>query len=429
MAVATLELVLTLFLVVMLVSQIFAVKTKLPYTVILVFVGLGITAVSALPFLGSYPILNSFEALLQETGSLYESLARGGLFVGIVVPPLIFEAMMHIKAPDLRAVIRPSIALATAGVIIATLVSGFVLYRISGLPLPVSLLFAAIIAPTDAVTVIEVFRRTAVAPRLAALMDTEAAFNDATAIVVFTIVLSWVTLSKISIISAAFNFAFSIAGGALIGLLIAVAARGVSSKIDDRIAELILTISAVYGSYVFASGVGASGLIAVAIVGLYFGNVTMGKTIGPESRETILGFWEVASFVGNSVAFLLIGFETSLVTFSQSIFLIVVAYLAVTLARAASVYPILAIFNQLGERIPIRWSNIATLGGVRGALSIALAASLSVSTVLSPDDVRTITSMVLGVAFISIVFQIPILSRYLERDSTSSQLSNGKIGA
>ncbi len=164
MAIATIELVLTLFLVVMLVSQIFSVKTKLPYTVILVFVGIGITAVSALPFLGSYRIFDSITSLLHQMGSFYEALAGGGLFVGIVVPPLIFEAMMHIKGPDLRAVIRPSIVLATVGVIIATLVGGYVLFRISGLPFQIALLFAAIIAPTDAVTVLEVFRRTTGSP-------------------------------------------------------------------------------------------------------------------------------------------------------------------------------------------------------------------------------------------------------------------------
>ena len=91
----------------------------------------------------------------------------------IIVPPLIFEAMTHIQTPDLRAVIRPSIVLATAGVVVATLVGGLVLWKISGLPIAVSLLFGAIIAPTDAVTVLEVFRRSKVAPRLATLMDTE----------------------------------------------------------------------------------------------------------------------------------------------------------------------------------------------------------------------------------------------------------------
>jgi NhaP-type Na+/H+ or K+/H+ antiporter len=88
----------------------------------------------------------------------------------------------------------------------------------------------------------------------------------------------------------------------------------------------------------------------------------------------------------------------------------------VTVARAASVYPILAIFNQIGEKIPVSWSNVAMLSGVRGALSIALAASLRVSAVLSDADIHVITSMVLGVTFISIVFQTPLLSRYIERE-------------
>jgi NhaP-type Na+/H+ or K+/H+ antiporter len=235
-----------------------------------------------------------------------------------------------------------------------------------------------------------------------------------TAIIIFTIVLSSISLPNVPILFDILRFLLSIAGGAIIGLAVAYGAKSFSSRIDDKISELILTITAVYGSYVFASAIGASGLIAVAIVGLYFGNVTMKATVAPEAKEGILTFWEIAAFVGNSVAFLLVGFETSIITFTQSIVLIIAAFLAVTAARAASVYPILAIFNQVGERIPISWSNVAMLGGAKGALSIALAASLTVSAVLSDSDIHTITSMVLGVAFISIVFQTPLLSRCIE---------------
>ena len=426
MGIETIELVLTVFLVLMLFSKILSVRAKVPYTVILVFVGVGITALTAVHFLGSSPITDSLQNIVQEMSAFYASLIQGDLFVGIVVPPLIFEAMMHIRGPDLRAVIRPSLVLATAGVVVATLVAAIVLWKLSGLSLVISLLFGAIIAPTDAVTVLEIFRREKVASRLAALMDTEAALNDATAIVVFSIVVSAASFPNTPLLSSILQFGFGIGGGILIGLGIALGARFVSSRIDDKIAELILTITAVYGSYVFAAGIGASGLISVAVVGLYIGNVTMRKTVTPESRDTILTFWEVAAFIGSSVAFLLIGVETNLVTFFESIGLTLAAYLAVTLARAVSVYPILAIFNQIGERIPISWSNVAMLGGVRGALSIALAASLSSYTILSGSDVRVIFSMVLGVAFLSIVFQVPILSRYIEsRVRNHEELAKG----
>ena len=423
MAVSTVELALTGFVAVMLASQILSLKAKAPYTLILVFVGVGIASLAAVPSLGSNSVTGVLQAAISQMGSFYTTLVEGGLFVGLVVPPLIFEAMIHIKAPDLRAVIRPSVLLATAGVVIATLVGGLALWQLAGLSLTVSFLFAAIISPTDVVTVLEVFRRTVVPSRLAALMDTEAAFNDATGIVMFTLVLSSIGLSRVSILPSLYLFGFTTLGGAAVGFLIAFAARRVSASIEDRMAEVVLTVAAVYGSYVFASGLGVSGLIAVTVVGLYFGNVTMKATMGEETREGLLFFWQVAAFIGNSVAFLLIGFETDLVSLSQSFFLIMTAYLAVTLARAASVYPILAVFNQVGERIPLAWSNVAMLGGVRGALSIALAASLAGSAAVSGADAHTIATMVLGVAFLSIAIQTPLLSRYVRRRFGNQRLA------
>ncbi len=415
MAVATIELALTGFILVMLVAQIISLKAKVPYTLVLVFIGLGIAVISTLPLLGRNPVGDTIQQAILSIRSIYSSLVDGGLFVGLVVPPLIFEAMVHIKAPDLRAVIRPSIVLATVGVVIATAVGGLVLWQLTGLPLGISILFAAIIAPTDVVTVLEVFRRAKVPSKLAALMDTEAAFNDATAIVIFSIVLASMSLPSLQLVPAVASFGFSTLGGALIGIAVAFVARAIGATFDDKTAKVVLTIAAVYGSYVFATGLGASGLIAVSVVGLYFGNVIMNVNITPEAKEAVLNFWQIAAFVGNSVAFLLIGFETNLAMISQYSFFILVAYLSVTVARAASVYPILAIFNQVGEKIPIAWSNVAMIGGMRGALSIALAASLVTSTVVTGSELNVVTSMVLGVAFLSIVIQVPLLSQFLKK--------------
>ena len=408
-------------MVVMLIAQIAAQKAKVPYTLVLVFVGLAVSALAAMSVAPSNAMAVALQNAILQMRSLYTGLASGGLFVGLVVPPLIFEAMMHIQATDLRAVIRPSIVLATAGVLIATVIGGLVIWQLAGISLVVAFLFAAIVAPTDVVTVLEVFRRVNVPTRLAALMDTEAAFNDATAIVVFSIVVSSLSVTKVPVLSAVSFFGYSTLGGVVVGLLVALAARRISSLTEDKIAETILTISAVYGSYVFATGVGVSGLIAVAVVGLYFGNVTMKATMDAPSREAVTTFWEIAAFVGTSVAFLLIGFETNVVFLAQSALLVIIAYVAVTAARAASVYPILALFNQVGEKFPISWSNTAMLGGMRGALSIALVASLAGSALLSESDIQTITTMVVGVAFLSIVVQAPLLSRYIKKKFGSQQ--------
>jgi CPA1 family monovalent cation:H+ antiporter len=182
-----------------------------------------------------------------------------------------------------------------------------------------------------------------------------------------------------------------------------------------------LTIAVVYGSYAFAAGIGASGLIAVAVAGLYFGNYTIRTAMEPASREAVKIFWQIAAFLGNSVAFLLIGFQAGIVTFPQSILIIIVAYLAVTASRAVTVYPILAFFRNVSGKMSTVWSNIAMLGGVRGALSIALAATITTSAIISEADLRTISTMVFGVAFVSIVVQVPLLFRYVKREAPEAE--------
>ena len=126
-------------------------------------------------------------------------------------------------------------------------------------------------------------------------------------------------------------------------------------------------------------------------------------------------FWAIGAFLGNTVAFLIIGFQTNIITLSQSILLIIAAFAAVTVARAATVYPIPAVFNKFGDKISMVCRNVAMLGGVKGALSIALAATITTSAVISLSDIQTINAMVLGVAFISIMLQVPLLFRYVKK--------------
>jgi CPA1 family monovalent cation:H+ antiporter len=395
-------------------AAVLSTRLRIPYTLVLVLAGVVITVVaSSLTLQGG-----SFQNLISQLRSIGAQLLQGGgggLFVGVVVPPLIFEAMIHLRASDLRSVIKPSLALATVGVLIATSVGGLILWKGVGLSPYVSFLFAALIAPTDAVTVLEVFRRVKVPSKLSTLLDTEAAFNDATGIVLFTIILSTIGLQKVAVTQTILNFGFTIGAGVLIGLAVAFLGEVLTSLIEDRVAETILAVAVVYGSYALATGIGASGLIAVAVAGLYFGNFTMRSAMEPASKEAVTTFWQIAAFLGNSVAFTIIGFETNIITLSQSILIIVAAYAAVTIARAATVYPILAVFNKFGNKISTVWRNIAMLGGVRGALSIALVATITTSAVISQGDINTINTMVLGVAFISIVFQVPLLFRYVSK--------------
>lgn len=421
---ASIELVLSAFLLLTFIAALISRRAKVPYTLILILIGVTVTVLIGVLSFPSSPIQGLMQNAVAQIRSTYTSLVRGGgggLYVGLIVPPLIFEAMIHIQGSDLREVIRPSLVLATIGVLIATVVTGLILWKVVGLSIYVSFLFAALIAPTDTATVLEVFRRVNVPSKLATLLDTEATFNDATALIVFSIILSSIELQRINIVSSIASFAFTLGAGAIIGLGVAFAGEVLSSLIEDRVAETILTIAVVYGSYAFASGVGASGLIAVAVAGLYFGNYTIRTAMEPATRETVQIFWQIAAFIGNSVAFLLIGFEANVITFPQSILIILVAFAAVTASRAATVYPILAFYRRISDKMTTTWSNVAMLGGARGALSIALAATITTSAVISEADVHTVSTMVFGVAFLSIMVQVPLLFRYAKRVMPESE--------
>jgi CPA1 family monovalent cation:H+ antiporter len=414
----SIELIIGAFLLVAFLAAVLSNKLKVPYTLILVLTGVTITVIAFLLASAGGP------DIVSQLRSIYIQLIGGGLFVGLVVPPLIFEAMIHLRASDLRAVIKPSLALATVGVLIATFVGGIFLWKIVGLSPYVSFLFAALIAPTDTVTVLEVFRRVKVPSKLSTLLDTEAAFNDATGIVLFTIILSTFGLQQFSVTQTVLNFGFTLGAGVLIGLAVAFLGEILSSLIEDRVAETILAIAVVYGSYALASGIGASGLIAVAVAGLYFGNYTMRSAMEPATREAVTTFWAIAAFLGNTIAFLIIGFQTNIITLSQSILIVIAAFAAVTIARAATIYPILGFFNKFGNKISLVWRNVAMLGGVKGALSIALAATITTSAVISLGDIQTINTMVLGVAFISIVIQVPLLFRYVRKRIPQTGISS-----
>jgi Na+:H+ antiporter len=207
------EFLIPAFLALMLVASLISQKTRFPYTLTLVVVGIAMTSASLSFVFG--PLKPQVEAIVSAMQQVYAQLVAGtdgGLFVGLVVPPLLFEAMMHVNSSDLKHVVRPSLALATVGVAVATLVGGLLLWKVAGLSFYVAFLFAALISPTDAATVLALFRKTKVPSRLSTLMDTEAALNDATAIVIFSVILASVSLPTISVVGSVETFATTFGG-------------------------------------------------------------------------------------------------------------------------------------------------------------------------------------------------------------------------
>src|SRR5215471_15465800 len=226
------EFVITAFLAISLAASIISSRIRIPYTLILVVFGLGIAG-------------SSLSSILS-VNLLYDSLIGGGLFVGLVLPPLLFETMMNIRYDVFRSVFRPALRLATIGVVIATVVGGLLLWRIAQLPLISAFVFSSMIAPTDTATVLEIFRRAKLPRKLSTLMETEAAFNDAAGIIIFTIVLTSIGVSSESLIQASISFATIFGGGVLVGVLVALGSRVLSRLVSDPMSETMVTITTVY---------------------------------------------------------------------------------------------------------------------------------------------------------------------------------------
>lgn len=182
---------------------------------------------------------------------------------------------------------------------------------------------------------------------------------------------------------------------------------------NDPLSETSLTIATVFGSVVLANTLGVSGLAAVAVAGLYFGNVTVKKEaiMSKNVRTFAFNFWEMIAFFASSAAFLYLGVSMNLIDIVQHFPIIALSLIAVFGARAATIYPLLAATTRFTrENIPNVWKHIVLLGGMRGAISVALVASLPPSNL--KNILQTIT---FGVVLLSLIIQYVVLSRYVRR--------------
>jgi CPA1 family monovalent cation:H+ antiporter len=356
-----------------------------------------------------------------------------------LIPPLIFEAMMKVNYKEFKAVRVSALLLATVGVIIATLAAGFLLMFIAGLGMAVAFTFAALISPTDPVIVIEIFKKLRVPIQLSTLMEFESSFNDATGLIIFSSIITLTAggfaatnnalntngIDITTIIGESEHFALVFFGGAAIGLAVAILTNRLHSLMNDPFSETALTIVTVFGSVVSASAVGVSTLVAVGVAGLYFGNITVKHEayMSKKVRTSVINFWEIIAFLANSAAFLYLGVNMNIVSIGQNIGLIILAFGIVLVARIISTYPLLTLIDKFtNEKIPVPWRRIVVLGGMKGALSVALVASLN-STNVANSVKDTIATITFGVVLCSLIIQYVGLAKYVKRVFPGEQTS------
>ena len=337
-------------------------RLAVPYTVALVVTGL---------VLGGLQVLSP-PHLTKE------------LLFAVFLPGLLFEAAYHLEYGDFRRNLFAISSLAVPGVVAAIGLTAVILTPVAdgldlvggGFTWTDGLVFGALIAATDPIAVVALFKSLGAPRGLGVLVEGESLLNDGTAVVLFTLILGVALGDALDVPDLLVEFVVVVGAGAGVGAAIGLTVAEVMKRIDDPMIEITLTTIAAYGSFVAAEHLHVSGVIATVTAGMLCGNYAATRGMSASTRISVESFWEYVAFALNSIVFLLIGFEVRIPALLASWLPILAAYLAVVLARALVVGGVSGVLAVRGRGVPARWAVVLGWGGLRGGISMVLALSL-----------------------------------------------------
>jgi CPA1 family monovalent cation:H+ antiporter len=345
------------FALLLLVSAVVAVLTRrlhMPYVVGLVAAG---AIMALLPFSPQIPLTKE-------------------LLFTVLLPPLIFEAALHLNWQRLRRDLLVVLVLATFGVIISGGVAAMGMHYLVNWQWPSALVFGALIAATDPVSVIATFKEAKVRGRLLLLIESESLFNDGTAAVLFASLLEYATGSAHGPLVTATNLFIIVCASLFIGAFVAGGVLVLAGRTNDHLVEITCTTVGAYGSFLLAEHLQVSGVLSALAAGLVLGNWEPLGTISERGREAVKVFWEYAAFVANSLVFLLVGMREGSQNFTTGWPAIGAAILLVLVGRAVAVYSCCGLYVSSALRVSAKHQHVLFWGGLRGALALALALAL-----------------------------------------------------
>ncbi len=361
-----------------------------PYTVFLVILGM---------------VLGSIARNYPELGILLEFQLTPDLVLFLFLPALIFESAINLDARLLMKDLAPVLVLAIPAMLISAALIGLGLWLIQDFNIIHALLFGALISATDPVAVIALFKELGAPQRLTILVEGESLLNDATAIVIFNIILGLVATAHFGFSDAGLaviEFFRVFIGGLLVGAVIGIVLSELLYRIRAGMSSyLIMSIVLAYSSFAIAEHImHVSGVMAVVASAIALGIFGVSR-IPQSERETIDETWDVITLICNSLLFLLVGISVDISHLYSHIDSIIIAIILVLGSRAAGVYSMvpatIKLFKlpnvSMGERHIMWW------GGLKGGLAIAIVLSIPVD--MPGRD--TILYITLGVVLFSLL--------------------------
>ncbi len=324
-----------------------------------------------------------FPSFKTEIAAILGSINFSELLLEGMLSFMLFAGAIHIKIADLKNEKVSIMLYSTFGVLISTFIIGYAAYfLLNGFGFEVSLLntllFGALISPTDPIAVMSILKQAGATKSLETKIAGESLFNDGVAVVVF------ITILHLSAPGAEFNFihismlfAQEAIGGLVLGIAIGYIGFKLISSINNYQVEVLITLAIVMGGYTLAHFTHVSGPLAMVAAGLITGNHSKNLGMSDITAEYVDKFWELLDEILNAILFVLIGLELLVIKTSKELIFVSIIFIGITLiARYISVWiPSLAI--RWTEKITRQTLFIMTWGGLRGGISIALALSIS----------------------------------------------------
>jgi CPA1 family monovalent cation:H+ antiporter len=399
-SVATTTLVIAGFLVLVSLVQPVAERLRLPYAVVLAGVGVAVGALAS--FLLYTPLIDVFNDVVRP---IVELPFNASIFLDVFLPILLFHAALMIDAREVVEDAAPILVLAIVAVFAAAAAIGFSLNLAAGVPLIVALLLGSIVATTDPAAVVAILREVGSPPRLTRLLEGESLLNDAAAIVLFTVLVEMLASGgEPNVIAGIEHFLLAFFGGIVLG---AIGGRIYGAIVPflggARMAEVTLAVALPYIVYLLGEEFEVSGVVAVASAGLVAGTVARVR-LSPDNWRYLEQVWEQMGFWASSLIFvtasalvprLLGGIRP------KDSWLLLIAVAAALASRAAvlfGLFPLLAALH-LSQKVSAPYKLAITWGGLRGAVTLALALSVTENTAIHDQAMKDLVA-VLATGFV-----------------------------
>lgn len=330
---------------------------------------------------------------------------------------LLFAGAIHVDLEDLGREWLTIASLAIVGTLVATGIVGGVTWLVLGwlglgIPFLHALLFGALIAPTDPIAVLGIMKSVGAPRQLEVQVAGESLFNDGLGVVVFLILLQLAGADGAAgsgpagVVSVGMLLLKEVGGALVLALTAGFITFWMLKRVDNYQVEILLTLALAMGLYALADALYLSAPIAVVVAGLFIGNQGRALAMTEKTREHVDSFWELVDEIVNVVLFLLIGLELLVLRIERG--WLVAGVLAIPIVLSARWLSVAAIIGPLGRVTAQSKGAIAVLtwGGLRGAISVAMALSL-------PANYSR--SLILTLTYFVVVFSILVQGLTLGR--------------